>query len=103
MGAMNSIRSIAIVATGPPERSRAMMPPALSIWLKTQPPKMWPFALMSPGLGISRRMGSPRSSAMGDLSFERLQDDLAQLQSGHLAIGSRPETFVPMSGMGRKQ
>src|SRR3546814_15231768 len=34
------------------------MPPATSIWLKTQPPKMWPFVLMSPGRGTVRNMGS---------------------------------------------
>src|SRR3546814_15523316 len=34
------------------------MPPAISIWLKTQPPKMWPFVLMSPGRGTVRTMGS---------------------------------------------
>ena len=42
------------------------MPAAMSIWLSTQPPKMWPLALMSVGPGITRRIGtrsSPFSSS----------------------------------------
>src|SRR5918994_76934 len=62
MGAMNSIRSIATVATGPCDRREAAMPPAMSIWLSTQPPKMWPLALMSPGRGATRRTGSRLAS-----------------------------------------
>jgi hypothetical protein len=31
---------------------------AMSIWLSTQPPKMWPLALMSVGPGITRRIGT---------------------------------------------
>src|SRR6185436_5500751 len=94
MGVMNSIRSIAIVATGPPERCRAIMPAALSIWLKTQPPKIWPLALMSPGPGIRRRIGSRRTSVMGGppLEFGRLDIGPAhsqplypqRVESGHL-------------------
>ena len=34
------------------------MPAAMSIWERTQPPKMWPLALMSPGRGTTRRIGS---------------------------------------------
>ena len=34
------------------------MPAAMSIWLNTQPPKMWPLALMSVGPGTTRRIGS---------------------------------------------
>src|SRR3954470_8238757 len=58
IGAMNSIRSMATVATGPMARCEATIPPAMSIWLSTQPPKMWPLALMSPGPGTTRRIGS---------------------------------------------
>src|SRR3546814_7020699 len=58
MGAMNCIASMATVATGPNASLAATMPPAISIWLKTQPPKMWPFVLMSPGRGTVRNMGS---------------------------------------------
>ncbi len=54
---MNSIRSIAIVATGPLARREATMPAAMSIWLSTQPPKIWPLALMSLGPGTTRRIG----------------------------------------------
>ena len=60
---MNCIASIATVATGPCARRLATMPAAMSIWLSTQPPKIWPLALMSPGRGTTRRVGS-RSSAM---------------------------------------
>src|SRR3712207_4093929 len=55
---MNSIASIATVATGPCARRDATMPAAMSIWESTQPPKMWPLALMSPGRGTTRRIGS---------------------------------------------
>src|SRR4249919_2086102 len=54
---MNSIRSIAIVATDPPARRDATIPAAMSIWLSTQPPKIWPLALMSLGPGTTRRTG----------------------------------------------
>src|SRR5512138_24725 len=54
---MNSIRSIAIVATDPPARRDATMPAAISICDKTQPPKMWPLALMSLGPGTTRSTG----------------------------------------------
>src|SRR6476661_4105036 len=84
MGAMNSIRSMAIVATGPLERSRAIMPPALSIWLRTQPPKMWPLALMSAGPGIRRRIGSRRTSVMRGLF-----SGLGQLDEGPSSHATR--------------
>src|ERR1700741_377167 len=54
---MNSIRSIAIVATDPPARREATMPAAISIWLSTQPPKIWPLALISLGPGTTRSTG----------------------------------------------
>ncbi len=54
---MNSILSIAIVATDPPARRDAMMPAAMSIWDSTQPPKIWPLALMSLGPGTTRSTG----------------------------------------------
>ena len=56
---MNSIASIATVATGPSDSRAATMPAAMSIWLSTQPPKMWPLELMSPGLGTTLRIGEP--------------------------------------------
>src|SRR5438270_12472909 len=56
---MNSIASIATVATEPCASREATMPAAISIWLSTQPPKIWPLALMSPGPGTTRRIGSP--------------------------------------------
>src|SRR5688500_4846866 len=64
IGSMNSIASIATVATGPCARREATMPAAISIWLSTQPPKMWPLALMSPGRGTTRRIGSALSSVI---------------------------------------
>src|SRR3990170_8827950 len=57
MGAMNSIFSMATVATEPLARREAMMPAAISIWLSTQPPKIWPLALMSLGPGTTRSTG----------------------------------------------
>src|SRR5688500_15233582 len=61
IGAMNSIASIATVATGPAASRLATMPAAMSIWLSTQPPKIWPLALMSPGRGATRSTGSCRA------------------------------------------
>src|SRR3546814_11299443 len=58
MGELKFIGSRATVATVPNASLAATMPPAISIWLKTQPPKMWPFVLMSPGRGTVRNMGS---------------------------------------------
>src|SRR5215217_3191139 len=70
---MNSIASIATVATGPSASREATMPAAMSIWLSTQPPKMWPLALMSPGRGATRSTGSrPAASAVIPLSTRRL-------------------------------
>src|SRR3546814_3743430 len=63
IGAMNSIVSIATVATAPHAIRPATMPPAMSIWLSTQPPKIWPLALMSAGRGTTRRIGSRGQSA----------------------------------------
>ena len=56
---MNFMASIAIVATAPRASLAAMIPPAISIWLKTQPPKIWPLVLISRGWGIVRSTGSP--------------------------------------------
>ena len=61
---MNSIASIATVATGPCAAREATMPAAMSIWLSTQPPKIWPLALMSPGRGTTRSTGSFLSSVI---------------------------------------
>src|SRR5687768_5794932 len=55
---MNIIESIATVSTRPLARRAATMPAAMSIWLSTQPPKIWPLALMSPGRGMTLRIGS---------------------------------------------
>ena len=68
---MNSILSIATVATGPFDSRLATMPAAMSIWLRTQPPKIWPLALMSPGRGTTRRIGSRLSPAVIDVSIGR--------------------------------
>jgi len=54
---MNSIASMATVATEPLARREATMPAAMSIWLSTQPPKIWPLALMSLGPGTTRSTG----------------------------------------------
>ena len=59
---MNSIASIATVATDPCASRDATMPAAISICERTQPPKIWPLALMSPGPGTTRRIGSPLAS-----------------------------------------
>src|SRR5688500_12003206 len=59
IGAMNSIASIATVATRPSASRAATMPAAMSIWERTQPPKIWPLALMSPGRGTTRNIASP--------------------------------------------
>src|SRR5688572_2542457 len=64
IGSMNCMASIATVATGPSASRAAMMPAAMSIWLSTQPPKMWPLELMSPGRGTTRRIGSSLSAVI---------------------------------------
>src|SRR4051794_30953296 len=61
---MNSIASIATVATDPCASREAMMPAAISICDSTQPPKIWPLALMSPGPGTTRRIGSRPASLL---------------------------------------
>src|SRR3989344_9506165 len=58
IGARNCIVSIATVAQGPCTSRPATMPPAISICASTQPPKIWPFELMSAGGGTTRRTGS---------------------------------------------
>src|SRR5262249_35923182 len=68
IGAMNSIESIATVATAPSASRLATMPEAMSIWLSPQPPKMWPLALMSPGRGATLRIGSRRGLSVVTLS-----------------------------------
>src|SRR6185503_10426315 len=55
---MKCIASMATVATAPPARREAAIPPAMSICESTQPPKMWPLALMSVGPGTTRKIGS---------------------------------------------
>src|SRR5580765_4755638 len=55
---MNAIASIATVATDPCASRDATMPAAMSICERTQPTKIWPLALMSPGPGTTRRIGS---------------------------------------------
>src|SRR4051794_36126592 len=55
---MNAILSIATVATAPRASREATMPPAISIWLSTQPPKIWPLVLMSRAAGATRSTGS---------------------------------------------
>src|SRR6185437_11264757 len=56
---MKVIASTAIVTTLPCARSTAAMPPAWSIWLITQPPKMSPLALVSAGMAMRRTVSSP--------------------------------------------
>src|SRR3990167_8971344 len=53
---------IATVATRPFATRAASEPPAMSIWLSTQPPKMSPFPFMSAGCGTVLTMGSRRLS-----------------------------------------
>src|SRR3990167_8790495 len=48
------------------------MPPAMSIWLSTQPPKMWPLALMSAGRGTTRRIGSRGQSGLSVMVHIRI-------------------------------
>lgn len=60
------------------------MPAALSIWLKTQPLKMWPFALMCQAPASAVGLGSRRISFMGYLS--KLSWLEANLEPIHLRI-----------------
>src|SRR4051794_4909524 len=69
MGSRNFIASIAIVATGPLDRREATMPAAMSIWLSTHPPKIWPLALMSPGPGMTRSTGTRSQSLIAKPSL----------------------------------
>src|SRR5580698_10228197 len=59
---MKVIASMAIVTTRPLAYSAEAMPPAASIWLKTQPPKISPLALVSAGMAATRTVSSPRGS-----------------------------------------
>src|ERR1044072_7635005 len=78
---MNALASIATVATGPCASREATMPAAMSIWESTQPPKIWPLALMSPGPGTILRIGSPRASAVVVI---------APVSAIGLVVGARP-------------
>src|SRR5471032_2190060 len=49
---------MATVATRPLATRAARVPPAMSIWDSTQPPKISPLPFMSAGCGIVRTMGS---------------------------------------------
>src|SRR6266849_443969 len=49
---------MATVATRPCARCEATLPPARSIWASSQPPKMSPLGLASPGMAIARKAGS---------------------------------------------
>src|SRR5438093_751429 len=53
---MNFIASIATVATGPLARREATMPAAISIWLSSQPPKLWPLTARSGTINPARRV-----------------------------------------------
>src|SRR5690606_9662720 len=55
--------STATVTTRPWARRAATTPPAISIWLSTQPPKISPLPFMSAGIGAERITGSPRPGA----------------------------------------
>src|SRR4028119_1876438 len=55
---------MATVATDPSASREATMPAAMSIWLSTHPPKIWPLALMSPGRGTTRRIASRMSGVV---------------------------------------
>src|SRR6516162_9285468 len=59
---MNVIASMAMVTTRPFAYSEQAMPPAASIWLRTQPPKISPFALVSAGMAETLTVTSPRGS-----------------------------------------
>src|SRR5436309_11167525 len=103
MGARNFIASIATVATGPRARREATMPAAMSIWLSTQPPKIWPLALMSPGPGTTRRIGSRAGSAiaMTSAGFVVIARAVADEQQPHQAGGD--EDGEPDAGRGGDQ
>src|SRR5271166_2540428 len=66
---MKVMASTAIVTTRPWARSTAAMPPAWSIWLNTQPPKMSPLALVSFGMATRRTVSSPCGSRVGADDF----------------------------------
>src|SRR3546814_17312673 len=69
------MRSIATVATGPCAIRAAMMPPAISIWLNTHPPKICPLLLMSAMRGTTRNTTSPLWSVIvGNLVFHAVDD-----------------------------
>jgi hypothetical protein len=61
-GRWKVIAATATVATRPRARSEAAMPPAMSICASSQPPKMSPDGLASPGMASVRRKGSPRGT-----------------------------------------
>src|ERR1700678_3188059 len=60
------------------------MPPAWSIWLITQPPKISPLTLVSRGMAIRRTVSSPRGACSSD----------------ELAIGHRLRLFGSRSRLG---
>src|SRR6056297_32107 len=54
-----------MVATRPWARRHAGTAPAKSIWARSQPPKMSPLGLVSAGIAIVRKAGSPGGGAAG--------------------------------------
>ena len=56
-GRMNFIASMAMVATRPSARVPPTIPPAMSIWLSTQPPKISPLTFTSAGIAKVRNSG----------------------------------------------
>src|SRR6476661_185117 len=80
IGAMNFIVSIATVAVGPWAARPATMPAAMSIWLSTQPPKIWPLELMSPGRGATRKIGSRESVVI--VIFRKVLDSFVMAGAG---------------------
>jgi len=57
---MKVMASSAMVTARPWLRSTAAMPPAWSMRDSTQPPKMSPLALVSPGMALMRTVSVPR-------------------------------------------
>src|SRR5215218_4289417 len=81
---------MATVATLPLATRAARVPPAISIWDSTQPPKMSPFPFMSAGWGTVRTIGSRGASDITSppdvVAFQRF----SYHTDGQPAIGRSP-------------
>ena len=86
---MNSFT--ATVATRPWDRRAGSTEPARSTWAITQPPKMSPLLLVSPGMGMTRSTSSLSSGRLGAM-VRRVSGSVMVIVVMEAGIGS---TLLP--------